>query len=83
MKRNSYIILAISAVLLSRLTFVFFDDPEGPNLLVVTMLALVLYSLSYLANSFYFRTKVKEDNRLLYSIFTQILSAIVLFLFLK
>jgi hypothetical protein len=83
MKRNSYIILAISAVLLSRLTYVFFDDPEGPNLLVVTMLALVLYSLSYLVNSFYFSTKVKEENRLLYSIFTQIFSAVVLFLILK
>jgi uncharacterized membrane protein (GlpM family) len=83
MKKNSYIILAISAVLLSRLTFVFFDDTEGPNLLVVTMLALVLYSLSYLVNSFYFSTKVKEENRLLYSIFTQIFSAVVLFLILK
>ena len=39
--------LFISSLVLSRLMFFFFDDPEGPNLLIVTVFAIFLYFISY------------------------------------
>jgi hypothetical protein len=47
------LILAITAVACSRIVFAFFHDPEGPNLLVVTGMAAVIYLISaavYLSN---------------------------------
>lgn len=52
-KKISLLILGITALLFSRIPFAFFNDPEGPNLLVVTGTALVVYLLSltvYLLN---------------------------------
>jgi len=52
-KRTTLIILGVSAILCSRAMFAFFNDPEGPNLLIVTVMAAVLYFLSlgaYLLN---------------------------------
>src|SRR4051794_2446886 len=52
-KNGSLVILAITAVACSRMTFAFFNDPEGPNLLVVTGMAAVIYLVSsavYLSN---------------------------------
>lgn len=40
------VILGVMSVICSRTMFVFIDDPEGPNLLVVTVLAIVVYFLS-------------------------------------
>ena len=50
---TTYIILLILAVVsfaVSRLLFALVNDPEGPNLLIVTVLALVIFvplSLAY------------------------------------
>src|SRR6267154_1399462 len=52
-KTSSLLILAITAVACSRIMFAFFHDPEGPNLLVVTGMAAVIYLMSsavYLSN---------------------------------
>jgi hypothetical protein len=52
-KNSSLLILAITAVVCSRTMFAFFHDPEGPNLLVVTGMAAVIYLISlavYLSN---------------------------------
>ncbi len=38
--------LMLVTVTLARLIFVFIDDPEGPNLLVVAVTAVVLYVLT-------------------------------------
>ena len=51
-KKISIIILAVTAIICSRMLFFFFNDPEGPNLLVVVGLALAVYFLSYLAYAF-------------------------------
>ena len=40
------LILAITAVACSMTMFAFFRDPEGPNLLVVTGMAAVIYLVS-------------------------------------
>lgn len=46
LKTTSLLILGATAIALSRVMFLFFDDPEGPNLLVVMVIAVVLYVLS-------------------------------------
>lgn len=51
-KKTSLIILGITSIACSRLTFYFFKDPEGPNLLIVMVLAAVLYVLSLMAYLF-------------------------------
>jgi hypothetical protein len=45
-KRVPLIILGITAVAGARALFFFFNDPEGPNLLIVTVTAAVVYLVS-------------------------------------
>jgi hypothetical protein len=47
-KKISLLILAITAIVCARSLFFFFDDPEGTNLLVTTVITLFVY-LSSLA----------------------------------
>ncbi len=70
-KKTSLIILAITALLLSRLMFVFFDDPEGPNLLIVTVGAAVVYFLSL--TTYRLNPPIAGLKKLLLAIFVQIL----------
>lgn len=42
-KNASLLILVITAFVCSRALFALFDDPEGPNLLIVTVMAAILY----------------------------------------
>lgn len=49
----SLVVLAITAIACSRALFAFFNDPEGPNLLVVLGTAAIVYLVS-LAGYFYF-----------------------------
>jgi len=55
-KKISLFILGITALVCSRTMFFFFNDPEGPNLLVVTVMAAIIYFPSlaiYLLNPSY------------------------------
>lgn len=45
-KKISLLILGVTAFVCARAMFYFIDDPEGPNLLIVTVLAIILYMLS-------------------------------------
>jgi hypothetical protein len=54
-KKVSLIILFVISMFVSRSMFFFIDDPEGPNLLIVTVLALILYFLT-LPIFLYFKT---------------------------
>jgi hypothetical protein len=59
-RATSHVINAITALITSRAMFAFIDDPEGPNLLIVTVLALIIYFASLsahliLKNSSYLR----------------------------
>lgn len=47
-KYISNFILIIISLTISRLVFYFINDPEGPNLLIVTLLAIVIFSILYL-----------------------------------
>lgn len=44
MKKIPLIILGVVSLVLSRATFLYINDPEGPNLLVVIVLAAVIYA---------------------------------------
>lgn len=45
-KKTPLLILGITAIVCSRMLFLFFKDPEGPNLLVVMGTAGMVYFLS-------------------------------------
>ena len=82
-KNSSLLILAITAVVCSRVIFAFFHDPEGPNLLVVTGTAAVIYFTSsavYLSNISPSLTGFKRSS---VAIFIQIFVATGLYLALR
>jgi hypothetical protein len=70
-KRTSLLLLAITALACSRALFFFFHDPEGSNLLVVTVLALILYTASLIAWRFF--PAMTASKKLLVAICTQLL----------
>ena len=72
-KTISLVLLALTALVCSRVMFLFFNDPEGPNLLIVTVLAAILYGLSVTAYLLYPATKLTGLKRLLVVILIQIL----------
>jgi hypothetical protein len=64
-KDRSLLILAVTAVACSRIMFALFNDPEGPNLLVVTVMAAIIYLLSspvYLSNVYPSLTGFKRTS---------------------
>lgn len=70
-KKTSLLLLGITALVCSRTLFFLFHDPEGPNLLVVTVLALILYVASFIVWRFIpVSTAIKK---LLLAICTQVL----------
>jgi hypothetical protein len=81
-KKISLMILAVIAIICSRVLFFFFNDPEGPNLLIVAGLALAVYLLSSAAYIFS-PSKVSGIKRLSAIICIQILSVIGLYFCMK
>jgi hypothetical protein len=75
--------MVITALAFSRLVFAVFHDPEGPNLLVVTALAAVIYLVSiavYLPNIY---PSVRGGTRTATAIFVQILVAAGVYLVMR
>lgn len=70
-KKFSLFVLGGTAVIFSKVLFVFFNDPEGPNLLVVTVVAAVIYLPSLLVFTFK-ALPVTTLKRLLLAIFIQL-----------
>ena len=78
-KKTSLIILGVTSLVFSRVMFVFFNDPEGPNLLIVVGAAVVLYFLSlsiYLFN-------LSLPKKLVLAVFIQIIVVLWAVLLLK
>jgi hypothetical protein len=69
--KKSLLLLGITALTCSRTLFFFFHDPEGPNLLIVTVLAMLLYVASFIAWRFIPATTASK--KLLFAICTQVL----------
>ena len=75
-KKTSLLLLVITALVCSRTLFFFFRDPEGPNLLIVTVLALILYGASFIAWRF---IPVTASKKILFAICAQLLIVIGLY----
>jgi hypothetical protein len=80
-KKTSLIILAITSLICSRAMFAFFNDPEGPNLLIVVGMAAILFVISLLTYSF--RRSVNSFKRLVLAIFVQIVLVFVFYFCLR
>lgn len=78
-KKTSLIILAVTSLLSSRAMFAFFDDPEGPNLLIVTVIAAIVYGLSFALYRFLPLTREYNLKRLLLTILIQIIIVTVFY----
>ena len=76
-KKTSLVILAVTSILCSRTLFYFFNDPEGPNLLVVFGMAAIVYFLSLTA--YLFNSSMTGLKRLVLVIAIQILIVIGLY----
>lgn len=82
-KKISLLILGITSIVCSKVMFLFFNDPEGSNLLVVMGMAVIIYLLSLAVYVYdpkvksmfqYFSLSSLADlKRLLMVIFIQIL----------
>jgi hypothetical protein len=69
--------LAIVAIVLSRIMFYFLHDPEGPNLLVVGIIAAILFALSFIVY------KISNTKKLLNGLFIQFVLIISAYFLLK
>ena len=81
-KKISLLILGITAIVCSRVMFLFFNDPEGPNLLVVMVMAVIVYFLSLTAYLFG-PSRSRGFKRLLLAILIQIIIVTGFYLSLK
>ncbi len=81
MKKLRLVILGITSVICSRALFALFDDPEGPNLLIVLGMAALLYSASLLA--YVPGPSSAGSKRFAIAILVQVLLAIGLYLLLS
>lgn len=80
-KKSLLIILAITAIVFSRIMFVFFNDPEGPNLLVTIGMGVFVYILSL--GVYKFIHSISALQRLLLTILSQLVIVSVLYFILK
>lgn len=76
-QKTTLIVLALTAIILSRAMFWFFDDPEGPNVPVVLGTALIVYGVSYVA--YRYSSAYTSVQRLLITLACQILCVIGLY----
>jgi hypothetical protein len=81
-KKTSLVLLGTTAMLCSRTLFFFFNDLEGPNLLIVGVLAIAIFLLSFAA---YVLTppKIKTVIKFSIALGVQILSVSVLYFCMK
>jgi hypothetical protein len=80
-KKVQLVVLGVTALVLSRLMFWLFNDPEGPNLLVVTVFAAIVYLLSFAV--YKLNRSVALGKKLLLTIFTQAVIVACFYYFLK
>lgn len=83
LKKSSLVILAVTATVCSRVMFALFDDPGGPNLLIVTVMALIVYCLSLVTNRHCPLVKEDGPKKIISLVLVQIIIVAVFYLFLK
>lgn len=82
-KNISLFILFFTSLVCSRAMFAFFDDPEGPNLLVVVVMAMVVFVLSLPVYRCYSSEAQDGQKRLFLPILTQVVVVIFFYVFLR
>lgn len=80
-QRAARLILGVTALACSRVMFAFFNDLEGPNLLVVIGMAAILYAASLLVYAH--KSRADGIKKLLFAVFVQAIAATVLFVFMQ
>ncbi len=83
LKKTSLLILGITALVCSRTLFALFDDPEGPNLLIITVMAAILFAASLAAYKYNPLAKLANSTKLLLAILVQALLVTVLYFSLR
>lgn len=78
---TTLLILGITALACSRAMFLFFNDPEGPNVPVVIGMAAIIYSLSLVV--FLFNHPAAGIKKVLLAISVQIIIAVGFYFLLK
>ncbi len=78
-KKISLLILGFTAIVCSRTMFVSFDDPEGPNLLIIMVMAGIVYFVSLTA----YLTNFSGIKKLLLAILIQIVIVTTLYFCLR
>lgn len=71
-KKTHLLILGVASLACSRSFFALIDDPEGPNLLIVVVLALAIYLVS-IATYVYLPVKPDSPKKLLLSLCVQVI----------
>jgi hypothetical protein len=82
-KKISLLILALTAIVSSRFLFFLFNDPEGPNLLVVSVTAAIVFLVSLAAYIFSATPSLTGFKRLFLAIGAQIVVIGGLYVFLS
>lgn len=80
-KKITLLILGITAIACSRILLTSFNDPEGPNLLVIGVLALVVFLVSLTAYAL--KSPVAALKRLALAVGIQAVLVIGLYFFLR
>lgn len=71
-KKTSLLLLIVISILCSRVLFFLFNDPEGPNLVVVIGAAAIMYFISLIA----YLLNISDLKRLVVAILIQVLLVI-------
>lgn len=79
-KKLDPLILGVTSIACSKLFFSLLHDPEGPNLLIVTGLVVVLFLFSW---TLYSRLRPENPKKLLLVILAQLVVVISLSFYLK
>lgn len=80
-KKISYVLLGLTSLVSSRGFFALLNDPEGPNLLIVSVLAFVMFTLSIAVYAF--TLSISGLKRLLLGVVIQMVIVIFLYVFLR
>lgn len=80
---TSLLLLGVTAATCSRATFALFDDPEGPNLVVVTGLTIIIYLASLAAYFSRIAPGLLGSRRIIATVAVQILVAAAIYLALR
>lgn len=82
-KNISVFILGFTSLVCSRAMFAFFDDPEGPNLLIVVVMAVVVFVFSLPVYRRYSSETQDGQKRLFLPVLSQVVVVTIFYLFLK